>query len=165
MIEDLHPIMIVMSERAAQRQLCVELEQIADQLPKIIDQRALDKEYQTLKTKLPIYQHNEEVLYSFISTQIPERGNWSELIQLTKKEHSVQQDYANELQSFLGEDFTCRDMNCLGYMLRYFFETILLHLDWEDVTIMALAAELEPKVDWNSVSGKLIIDQANFTLQ
>ena len=163
--ETSHPITIVMSERATQRQLCIELEEIADQLPKVINQRALDTAYETLKTKLPSYHHNEEVLYSFISKQIPERANWSEIIELIKKEHSAQQDYANELRAFLGEDYSCRDMNCLGYMLRYFFETIRLHLDWENVTIMALAAELEPKVDWSGVSGKLIIDQANFTLQ
>ncbi len=160
-----HPIMIVMSEHAAQRQLCVELEEIADQLPKIIDQRGLDTAYQTLKTKLPTYQHNEEVLYSFISKQIPERENWSELIQLIKREHRVQQDYANELHSFLGDDFTCRDMNCLGYMLRYFFETIRLHLDWEDATLIKLAAELKTQLDWTQLSQELFFDEANSTLQ
>lgn len=133
------PLGIIFAERDDQRLLCHQLEEAADRLPIAIDKATFEEIYTKLKHKLPIYNRNEEALYSLLAANVPKTLDYPEISRLVSTEHRIHDCFADEFHEIFHEFGKSGHKEHCGYMLRYFFETIERHLDWEDLILMPYA--------------------------
>jgi hypothetical protein len=153
------PLNIIEAERKYQRWFCEYLEKLADQLPNQIPKPDIETVYTTLKSKLPSYHRNEEALFSLIAEGKPSERVLDKTYTLIIEQHKIQQCFAEEFQdAFIESNFNQILDNC-GYLLRYFFETITVHLDWEDLIFMPLAKNLKA-ADLDKLAGQISLASA-----
>ena len=127
------------AERNEQRQLCFHLEQIADRLPNAVNRFELESIATFFKHKLPTYNRNEESLYALIAQNGPKSIDLLEIAALAAAEHRTHESFAEEFLDYFQKPIVSSRMDECGYMLRYFFEMIERHLDWEDLILIPLA--------------------------
>ena len=153
------PLSIIEHERRDQLRLCDSLELIADQLPEVVDHCLWASVDEKLHFNLPAYHRNEEALFECIGRRAP---SWMEVpfvLDRIRHEHAMHVCYADELHENLnlrraGDGIHNPEM--IGYMLRYFFETMRQHLVWEDLTIMPMASRYLTSDDLDNLSGTLV---------
>jgi hypothetical protein len=129
---------IVIQERRNQRDLCDDLEQIADQLGGPVDSRLCAFVLKRLRHDMPLYHRDEEVLFEVLQTH-EEDGVIARCVELVFLEHAVQESYLLDLAEPLGDIVGGKkiyNMDTVGYMLRCCFEGIRTHLNWEDATLL-----------------------------
>lgn len=150
------PIEIILAQRARQRWLCEQLEDIADRLPYGVHEIALHAVHARLACDLPACHRSEEKLYELVTARFPEAG-----IQLPRAailihdQHLAHERFADELRDSIGDGERSLDCERLGYMLRHFFTAITSHLDWEDLVFVQLAKTGLPEQDLAELSASI----------
>ena len=150
------PLQIISKQREELRRLCIKMENVADMLPAPPGRATFQWIHSTLKQALPIFNRNEETLYSLIVAKYPESVTDSvKLISLIQAQHKTHIAFADEFDElFLEDNGTDAE---LGYILRYFFETLSNHLDWEDAVMMPLAEGMLNKDDFSLIAKSIAI--------
>ena len=130
---------IIIQERRNQRDLCDDLEQVADQLGGPVDSRLCAFVLKSLRRDMPLYHRDEEVLFEVLQTHEEDDGVIARCVELVFLEHAVQESYLLDLAEPLGDIVAGKkiyNMDTVGYMLRCCFEGIRTHLNWEDATLL-----------------------------
>lgn len=130
---------IVIQGRRHQRNLCDDLEQIADQLGGPVDPRLCSSVLQRLHHDMQLYHRDEEVLFDVLRTHEEHDGVIARCIVLVLSEHAMHESYLFELAEPLGDMSAgkqIRDTHAVGYMLRCCFDGIRRHLNWEDAALL-----------------------------
>ncbi len=151
----INPFSVIEYERRDQRRLCDSLELVADQLPEQVDRYLCETLNEQLYFNLPIYHRNEEALFERIGRRAPSGMEVYPVLNRIRQEHAMHDCYADELRETLnvgciGNGFQNPDM--LGYMLRFFFETMRRHLAWEDLTLMPMVPQYLTSADLENLS-------------
>lgn len=149
-LEHADPMSVIALERDRQRQVCDELEQLADQLGGPLDVRMCTSLKSQLEIDLPLYHRDEEALFELLLKQNPGNPVLAACTQQAISQHAAMQDYVLELLEPLG-DMTVgiipRNLDTVGYILRYCFDCMRHHLQWEDVSIFRAQTPDLPNID------------------
>jgi hemerythrin-like domain-containing protein len=164
MAREFEPLRIIDAERKNQRWFCEYLEQIADRLPAPISKSDINEIYSILRHKLPAYHRNEEALFFLITENNRSDGILANALAMFLQEHQNQQCFADEFEELFISSSSGYSLDSCGYLLRYFFETIAVHLDWEDVIMMPHANDLG-KADLARLAAKISLHSAGFLPQ
>jgi len=132
------PLSVIAHDRSRLYEICDELEQIADQLGGQVNVQLCTSILNSLRHELPLYHRDEETLFNLLLKRKPADKVLAKCIELAISEHSTIESYAFELAEPLGNMIArngLRDVEAVGYLLRYSFEVYRQHLRWEDATI------------------------------
>jgi len=132
------PVSALLRGRAEQRTICDHLELIADQLGGPIDHRLCLSTLDRLTFELPLYQADEEALFTILGARTQRGDLVSECIDQAVRDHCHYQDYILEIADAIEDHLAnakTANPDALGYMLRCTFEGLRQHMAWEDVTL------------------------------
>jgi hypothetical protein len=146
------PLAVIELERAQQRKMCDDLERLADQLGGVLDVKLCAALKEQLQIDLPIYLQDEEALFELMRQT--KRGDHFLTVctRHAKAQHASMQGYVFEVLEPLDEisnGMSPRNLDAVGYMLRYCFDMMRHHMQWEDIVILRKQAldGLVPKLD------------------
>ena len=137
-LEHADPIEVIALERSLQNQVCDDLEQFADQLGGPLDVKLCASVKDRLQTCLPLYHRDEEALFELMLKKEPDNRVLAACTEQAAAQHAAMQAYVFELLEPLvdmGVGIAPRNLDTVGYMLRYCFDCMRHHLQWEDVSI------------------------------
>lgn len=124
------------------RDLCVELESIADRLPHLPRPGEVAAIAASLRAGVPAHCRHEEAEFRYYMAR--RKNPPRELVVAVERlasEHSDNEPLGHELADaleaalFSGPD---TNTNALGYLIRLYFETMRRHLMWEEFVIKCL---------------------------
>jgi hypothetical protein len=137
-LEHVDPMAVIALERDRQRQVCDDLEQLADQLGGPLDVKLCMLLNSQLQIDLPLYHRDEEALFELMLKKDPGNLVLAACTRQAVSQHVTMQGYVFELLEPLGDmrvGIIPRNLDTIGYMLRYCFDCMRHHLQWEDVSI------------------------------
>ena len=149
-LEHCDPMSAIALERDSQRQLCADLERLADALGGPVDARMCSMLKTRLLVDLPLYCLDEEALFQLMLGQEKSDASLSACVHQAVSQHAAMQAYVFELLEPLNEmseGTTPRNLDTVGYMLRFCFDGIRHHLQWEDAAIFQGAAGIDSGID------------------
>lgn len=133
------PLATLLRGRAEQHTICNHLELIADQLGGPVDRRLCLSTLDRLSYDLPLYQADEETLFSILGAETQTDELLDGCIEQAVRDHRHYQDYTLEItdavQDHLANAKTANP-DALGYLLRCTFEGLRQHMAWENVTLL-----------------------------
>jgi len=137
------PMVVIELERDCQRRICDDLEQLADQLGNLMDIKLCTVLKLQLENDLPLYHLDEEAFFELLREKEPDNQSLAACTRQAVSQHAAMQTYTFELQEPL--DDLClgilpKNPDTLGYMLRYCFDSMRHHLNWEDASIFHMHA-------------------------
>lgn len=118
----------------AQKQLCDQLERIADGLPRHVDhQQCLIAAQAVYPVVMAAHSFEEKELFPAIIKADPIHPNISEILERLHGEHWEDESFAQEIADALRGFVSGREHNVdkLSYMLRGFFEGLRRHIAFE----------------------------------
>ena len=133
------PLATLLRGRAEQRAICDRLELIADQMCGPIDRRLCLSTLDQLAYELPLYQADEEALFSILGARTKTGDVVSGCTDQAVRDHNHYQDNTLEITDAIEAHLANAKManpDVLGYMLRCTFEGLRQHMAWEDVTLL-----------------------------
>jgi len=141
-----NPLKLIADDHCWQLVLCDGLETIADTLPNDVDYRLISLASEVLKKA--ISQHNrleEEALFPILLGRLNEDSHLRSAFKQLHQEHETDGEHALEIADELDRIVINRRVEnpeMLGYMLRGFFDALRRHINWENQTVLPLAADL-----------------------
>ena len=144
------PLSVIAAERTQQYRICDDLERLADQLGGPLDIDAYSSVAAQLQSDLPIYHRDEESLFELMLGIDEEDRLLANCIRQAVSQHAAIQAYVFELSEPLleiGNGLNLRNLDTFGYMLRYCFDGVRQHLQWEDVSIFREQSRAGPAID------------------
>lgn len=118
------------------RDLCSELEEIADALPSAPPLRQVTAIAAALRAGIPAHCHHEESELRQRLQSLPGAPAWIAVaLQRLEDEHRENEPLGHELADALEDiagDGRVGNPEALGYMLRMYFQTLRRHLAWEE---------------------------------
>ena len=91
-----------------------------------------------LQFDLPLYHRDEEALFELLLKNEPDNRVLAACASQAVSQHAAMQAYVFELLEPLADmrvGVIPRNLDTVGYMLRYCFDCMRHHLEWEDVSI------------------------------
>ncbi len=149
-LEHADPMSVIALERNRQLQVCDDLEQLADKLGGPLDVGMCTSLKSQLEIDLPLYHRDEEALFELLLSKEPGNRVLAACTGQAISQHAAMQAYVFELLEPLGEmgvGIIPRNLDTVGYILRYCFDCMRHHLQWEDVSIFRAQATELPGVD------------------
>ena len=133
------PLALLKRVRAMQRQLCDNLESIADQLRGDTDLSLCRSAWDCLRLDLPLFHRDEEVFLELLCEDHPLASSLVPGVRLATDEHAVNEAYAIDLSEWL--ENLCsgerpENLEAAAYALRGCFDGIRRHLNWEDAMLV-----------------------------
>lgn len=162
-LEHADPTAVIALERDRQRQVCDDLEQLADQLGGPLDIRLCTSLKNQLQIDLPLYHRDEEALFELMLKKEPSNRVLAACTEQAISQHAAMQAYVFELLEPLGDmtvGINPRNLDTVGYMLRYCFDCMRHHLQWEDVSILRGQTPDIPIVDLEHLRLAMIRNRA-----
>jgi hemerythrin-like domain-containing protein len=144
----MYPLTLLQNERQAQRQLCSDLEDMANQLRDGIDQSLCRATRECLQEDLPWFHRHEETFFALLEREHPLSSVFAPGVRLAIDEHSIIETYVFDLGEWL--DGACRgvrprNIEAAAYALRCSFDGMRRHLNWEDAMLIpALSTVVTP---------------------
>jgi hypothetical protein len=136
-----NPLNILTRCRQSVRELCGDLESLADQLGgRHLAPAACRSVLSRLRSDLPLCHRNEELLFRLLVSRSAGPASLTRCVEVAIAEHSRAETCTTELAEPLTdarEGLLEWNPNALGYLMRHCFETIARHLDWEDAAIFS----------------------------
>lgn len=135
----------IASEHQMVRDLCMELEAIADRLPQLPRSGEVEVIVAALRAGVPAHCRHEEAefRYRMVQRREPSRALVVAIERLAA-EHSDNEPLGYELADAL-ENAVVRkyetDAGALGYLIRLYFQTMRRHLMWEEFVLNCLMQE------------------------
>lgn len=137
------PLDWILKEHERQKQLCANLEKIADDLPSAVESDLVSEVLVYLRTELPAHIRDEEdYLFPLLARRVLPEDGFETIRSQLHSEHVTDECYALELSDALDEIAHGRkptNPNTLGHMLRACFESHRRHLAWENAVVLPLA--------------------------
>ena len=160
------PLLVIELERDCQRRICDDLERLADQLGSPLDIQLCSTLQRQLATELPLYHRDEEALFELKL----QKGSGNRLLEACAGQailqHAAMQAYTFELLEPLS-DLTAgvapRNLDTVGYMLRYCFDSIRNHLNWEDASIFQVYPQNLTDADLQHLRASMIQNRTGQT--
>ncbi len=149
-LEHCDPMSVIALERDNQRRLCADLERLADALGGPVDARMCSSLKTWLLVDLPLCCLDEEALFQLMLARKQSNASLSACVHQAVSQHAAMQAYVFELLEPLNdmsEGITPRNLDTVGYMLRFCFEGIRHHLQWEDAAIFQNPAGMGSGID------------------
>jgi hypothetical protein len=149
-LEHTDPMSVIALERDSQRKLCTDLERLADALGGPVEARLCSSLRARLLVDLPRCCLDEEALFRLMLARKQSNASFSACVHQAVSQHSAMQAYVFELLEPLNEmseGATPRNLDVVGYMLRFCFDGIRHHLQWEDAAIFQDAAAIGSTID------------------
>ncbi len=162
------PTSVITAERTHQYQICDDLERLADQLGGPFDLDAYSSLTTQLRFDLPVYHRDEEALFELILADDDGDRMLANCIKQAVSQHAAIQAYVFELSEpmlEIGKGVSPGNLNTFGYMLRYCFEGVRQHLQWEDVTIFREQSNAGPAIDRHCLRQAMLHNRANMPRQ
>lgn len=132
------PMAVMELERDCQRRICDDLERLADQLGNPLDVKLCAALQVQPENDLPLYHRDEEALIELMVQTEPGNKLLEACTGQAVSQHAAMQTFTFELQEPLS-DLTAgvapRNLDTMGYMLRYCFDSMRIHLNWENASI------------------------------
>ena len=131
---------IVERHQGRQRELCRELENVADSLPLDVDPSLCMRLARCLLPALrSAHEFKEEYFCDLARTVLGDLGNVDAIIERLRAEYHENELLAEEVAEELSQWGICADpksAETMGYMLRGFFISLTRHLDFEQVVLI-----------------------------
>lgn len=162
-LEYADPMAVIEQERDCQRQMCDDLERLADQLGGPLDVKLCSALKSQLRSDLPWYHRDEEALFELMLLKEPGNKVLAACIGQAISQHAAMQAYVFELLEPFGDmiqGITPRNLDAVGYMLRCCFDGMRHHLKWEDASIFRGQPQDSPTVDIENVRLAMIRNRA-----
>ena len=163
-VENADPLSVIAAERTQQYRICDDLERLADQLGGPVDIDAYSSVTAQLQSDLPIYHRDEEALFELMMGVDAGDRLLANCIRQAVSQHAAIQAYVFELSEPLieiGNGVTPRNLDTFGYMLRYCFEGVRQHLQWEDVSIFRELPDAGMPIDRNCLRQAMLRNRAH----
>jgi len=142
-----NPLNMLTRCRQSVRDLCGDLESLADQLgSRHLAPAACRSVLNRLRSDLPLCHRNEELLFRLLVARSAGPASLTRCVEVAISEHNRAETCTIELAEPLTdarEGLLEWNPNALGYLMRHCFETIARHLDWEEAAIFS---ELDDKM-------------------
>ena len=144
-----NPLNMLARCRQSVRELCGDLESLADQLgARHLAPAACRSVLSRLRSDLPLCHRNEELLYPLLVARRSGPATLTRCVEVAISEHNRAETCTIELAEPLNdarEGLLDWNPNALGYLMRHCFETIARHLDWEEAAIFSeLDGDMSP---------------------
>jgi len=167
-VNEADPLSVIAAERAQQYRICDDLERLADQLGGPLDIDAYSSVTAQLQSDLPIYHRDEEALFELMMGMDEEDRLLANCIGQAVSQHAAIQAYVFELSGPLieiGKGVTPRNLDTFGYMLRYCFDGVRQHLQWEDVSIFREQPDAGRAIDRDCLRQAMLRNRAHMPRQ
>jgi len=162
-LEYADPMAAIEQQRDCQRQMCDDLERLADQLGGPLDVKLCSVLKIQLQSDLPLYHRDEEAWFELMLLKEPDNKVLAACIEQAISQHAAMQAYVFELLEPLGDlslGITPRNLDAVGYMLRYCFDCMRHHLKWEDVSIFREQSQDPSTADMENLRLAMIRNRA-----
>lgn len=143
-------------EHARERELCEQMERIADDLPGSVNHLlatpVIDMLRSGLKRHIVLY---ERFLLPLLVERAEKDDNAQVLSAQAVGEHAADECLAHDIADQLERAIACghvENAGMLGYMLYCYFESRRRHLMWEEIVILPLAKRRLGDRDWRAFS-------------
>ncbi len=149
-LEHTDPMSVIALERDIQRKLCADLEWLADALGGPVEARLCSSLRTRLLVDLPRCCLDEEALFRLMLARKQSNALLSACIHQAVSQHAAMQAFVFELLEPLNEmseGVNPRNLDAVGYMLRFCFDGIRHHLQWEDAAIFQDATAIGSSAD------------------
>lgn len=137
------PLAVIEEDHALQLELCDLLEDLADGLPRRLEESWAATAVGVLSQTWPLHVALEEdVLFPLLRQRAAEDATLLEILVRLEAEHDSDEDFAHEIAEELSavlDDGHIRNPDMLGYMLRGFFDSQRRHVAWENMVMLPVA--------------------------